>query len=284
MNSSRGNGVWVLRVAWSSWLLVAGCGLPTLAHAAQFPSVFRGVVVADSPLGVRVVSVEEFSQAYLADLRPDDIIVRVHDEEFHSIDEFAVLSTALKGRATSVKVLIFRNSVPREITLHLYSYPVLREWGLEFVPDHDVRFVEPKVGLDYWVRLGRGFEDAGKPGEALNAYLNGLHNVPRDVSTALKVSVLYSQFSRRSLRDGRLPDGIARLDQSLLVMERLFDYSLTDEQLETVRDHLRNTLESLRASTAAQEIGPESTVHESHPRLQDSAATPEAPDRQGCIV
>ena len=87
--------------------------------AAQLPSLFRGVVVADSPLGVRVVSVEEGSQASLADLRPEDIIVRVEAREVHSIDEFAALSATLKGHAASATVLVFRNGAPRELTLRL---------------------------------------------------------------------------------------------------------------------------------------------------------------------
>ncbi|MBI2104821.1 MAG: PDZ domain-containing protein [Candidatus Omnitrophica bacterium] len=215
------------------------------AMAAQ-PSVFRGVVVADSPLGVRVISVEEASQAQLADLRPDDILVRVRDADIRSIDEFAVVSGALRGRAVAVPVLVFRNGTPRELTLHLYSYPVLQTWGLEVVPDHDLRFAEPRVGLDYWSRLGRGFEGAGKPAEALEAYLNGLHNVPTDTATALHVSRLFVSLSRQRLADGSLTDGIADLRQALQVLERLFDHPLTDEQLRDVRAQLRETLQGLR--------------------------------------
>ena len=47
-------------------------------HAKGWPSLFRGVVVADSQVGIRVVRVEDASQAHLADLRPEDIIVRVN--------------------------------------------------------------------------------------------------------------------------------------------------------------------------------------------------------------
>ena len=219
------------------------CATPA---AAQRPSIFRGVVIADSPLGVRVVSVEEASQAQLADLRPDDIIVRVRDVDIRSIDEFAVVSSALRGRAVAVPVLIFRNGTPRELTLHLYSYPLLQAWGLQVVPDHEIRFAEARVGLDYWSRLGRGFEEAGKPAEALDAYLNGLHNVPTDTATALQVSRLFIALSRQRLADGSLADGIADLRQALQVLERLFDHPLTGEQLRQVRSQLRETLQGLR--------------------------------------
>jgi len=221
------------------------------ALTEQRPSLFRGVVVADSPFGVRVISVEEASQAHLADLRPEDIIVRVHGTDVRSIDEFAALSTALKDRAVSTTVLVFRNGTPRELVVHLYSYPVLREWGLEFVPDLDLRFAQAETGLEYWVRLGRGFEEAGKPAEALNAYLNGLHNVPTDTPTALTVSRLFSQVSQRHLAAGSLVEGIADLRRALLMLERLFDRPLTDEQLDAVRRQLHETLQALRAATAA---------------------------------
>ena len=219
--------------------------LPT-EEADQLPSLFRGVVVADSPLGVRVVSVEEASQAALADLRPDDIIVRIDAGEVHSIDDFAKHSAALRGRALEATVLVFRNGAPRELRLHLYSYPILNAWGLQFVPELDVRFAQPQIGLHYWTRLGRGFEEAGKPSEALNAYLNALHNAPTDVPAALKASGLFSQVSRQRLADGKLANGIALLRQALAMLEKLFNYPLTDEQLQTVRSQLQETLRALR--------------------------------------
>lgn len=219
--------------------------------ASQRPSLFRGVVVADSPLGVRVVSIEESSQAFLADLRPEDIIVRVQDTQVRSIDEFAAVSTALKGQTISASVLIFRHGTPRELLVHLYSYPILRAWGLEFIPDHDIRFAQPEVGLEYWRRLGRGFEIAQDLPKALEAYLNGLHNVPTDVATAMKVSELSARISRRALQDARLAEGLRFLEQALRMTERLFDYSLSTEQLESVRTQLRETLQTLKTVTQA---------------------------------
>lgn len=244
----------------------------SIAVAGQWPSVFRGVVVADlpaapesglagraaqagSPMGVRVVSVEESSQAYLADLRPEDLILQIHGEAVHSIDEFAVRSNGLKAeRAMAVTVLVFRNGLPHALHLHLFSYPILGEWGVTFIPDFDLRFGEPRTGLDYWRRLGRGFEEAGKPREALNAYLNGLHNVPTDAATALKVTELLSRASQQHLSGGALGEGITLLRQAVHMMERLFDYPLTDEQLGTVKRQLKETLRALRTFSAAQKI------------------------------
>ena len=223
----------------------------SIVFAAQWPSLFRGVVVADSDAGVRVVSVEESSQAYLADLRSEDVIVRVRDEEVHTIDEFATLSNALRGQAVSATVLVFRNGTPREVTLHLYSYPVLRAWGLEFIPQHDVRFAEPQTGLAYWSRMGKGFEEAGKPAEALDAYLNGLHNVPDDVPTALRVSELLVRMSRERLSSGDLAEGPAQLNRALKVMTGLFAQPLSTEQLEAVRRELTDALRSLKEASAA---------------------------------
>ena len=231
------------------FLSPVSCLLSQEVVDTHWPSLFCEVVVVDSQLGVRVVSVEDASQAHWADLRPDDIIVRVHEKDIRSIDDFAAVSRAMGGRAVTTTVLVFRNGKPKELTLHLYSYPVLREWGLEFIPDHDVRFAEAHVGLDYWSRLGRGFEDVGKPAEALDAYLNGLHNVPTDVNAALHVSGLYAKVSRQHLTAGELLEGFEQLHHGLLVLQRLFDYRLTGEQLRMVRNTLHETLSALRAAT-----------------------------------
>jgi hypothetical protein len=244
---------------------------PSALSAAQRPSVFRGVVVADSPVGVRVVSVEDASPAALADLRPDDIIVRIQDQEVRTIEEFAAVSRDLKGRIHETTVLIFRNGLPHEVSLHLYSYPILGTWGLAFVPEHDVRFVERAAALAYWRRLGRGFEEAGKLDDALTAYLNGLHNVPEDLDTAVAASRLLAQLSRAHLASGPLAgggpplppsgasppssggvtfaEGLARLEQAMRLLERLFDRPLTDEQLRTVRDQLQEILRVLRETS-----------------------------------
>jgi len=220
---------------------------PSPTTAEQWPSLFRGVIVADSSVGVRVVSVEETSQAFQADLRPEDVIVSVDGREVHSIDEFATVSTALKGRAVLATVLVFRRGAPREIRVHLYSYPVLQMWGLEFIPEHDIRFAEPRNGLEYWTRLGRGFEEAGKPTDALNAYLNGLHNVPDDSATALRVAELFASQGQEHLRTRRLVEGLASLRQAVVVFEKLFDYPMTDDELQRINHQLEETLQALRA-------------------------------------
>lgn len=217
------------------------------ALATQWPSLFRGVVVADSAIGVRVITVDETSQAYLADLRPEDIIIRVNEKEIHSIDAFATVSQALKGRAVSTTVVVFRNGVPREVVVHLYSYPIRRAWGLEFIPDHDLRFAEPRVGLEYWARLGRGLEQAGKLGDSLDAYLNALHNIPADVDTAVKAGELFSRIGQERLRRRAMAGGISALRSALVVLERLFDQPLSDGQLQSIKLQLQATLEALRA-------------------------------------
>ena len=212
--------------------------------------MFRGVVVTDSQLGVRVVSVDAASQAALADLRPEDIIVRISGAEVHSIDEFAVLSGAMKGRTVRTTVVIFRGGQPLELTLHLFSYPVLRAWGLEFVPDHDLRFGEPRTGWAYWTRLGRGYEQVGKPAEAADAYLNALHHIPTETETAVKVSELLMTVSQQRLAQGALAEGVSSLRQAILVMQRLFDQPLKTAQLETLKRRLNDTLRALHALSA----------------------------------
>lgn len=229
-------------------LFVCGILACPPVRAAQLPSLFRGVVLADSALGVRVISVQEGSQAALADLRPEDIIVRVGEREIGTIDAFAAVSAAMKGRSVRTTLVVFRNGEPRELRLHLFSYPVLDAWGIEAIPDHDLRFAEPRVGFEYWGRLGRGFEEAGKRAEALNAYLNALHHHPDDAATAFHVSALCLGESRAQLQHHELAAGLATLRQGLLVMERLFNFPLSDAQLGTLRAELAATLEALRAA------------------------------------
>jgi len=221
--------------------------LQVFVFAGERPSLFRGVVVADSPVGVRVVSVEDASQAALADLRAEDVIVRVGDADVRSIDEFAALSTELKGRTVSVTVVVFRNGAPQELSLHLYSYPILREWKVAFIPDHGFRFAEAGTALDYWRRQGRGFDGAGKTAEALDAYLNGLHHLATDAPTALKASELCSRLSREQLARGETAAGLASLRTAVLLLEHLFDYPLSTQELETVRSQLRAVLDTLRS-------------------------------------
>ena len=213
--------------------------------------MFRGIVLADSESGVRVVSVDEGSQAHLADLRPEDIIVRVENTDVRTIDEFATVSAQLRGNVEQAKVLVFRNGAPVELTLHLYSYPILRTWKIEVVPEHDIRFADPKTGRDYWLELARGYEEARDAGQALTAYLNALHNMPEEVGIALNVSRLYTSLSRERLKAGDLAGGIDRLNRAVLIMNELFARRLTLEQMESVKQQLLEALESLRDASRA---------------------------------
>ena len=139
---------------------------------------------------------------------------------------------------------------PREIRVHLYSYPILRTWGIEFIPEHDLRFAEWQIGLDYWARMGRGFEEARKPGDALNAYLNGLHDAPADAATALRVAELFASQGQEHLRARRMAEGLASLRQAVLVFDKLFDYPMTDDELQRIKYQLEETLRALRTAKA----------------------------------
>jgi len=227
--------------------------------AEQLPSIFRGVVVtnlsgpegsgpAGSVPGVRVVSVEEGSQAALADLRPEDIIIRINDTPLRTIDEFAVVSQALKRSATKAGVFVLRNGEPRELLVHLYSYPVLRRWDLTFVPDHDIRFAEAKVGMAYWMRLARGFETAGRSDQALNATLNALHNDPDNLDVALKASELLSRIARAKLAAHRLREALIAIQEGTILLGKLFDQPLDDAKLQAIKSQLEETLRALRAT------------------------------------
>jgi len=204
--------------------------------------VFRGVVVADSAHGVRVVSVEERSQAFLADLRPEDLILQVNHTPVRTIDEFATLSSQLKGVAVKATLVIVRNGDPRELVLHLYSYPVLRQWDLAFVPDDDLKFVEPRAGLSYWARMGRGYETVGDLEAALNAYLNGLHNEPTFVDAAFKVSDLLWQIAQQRIATGNIRDAMTALQAEVRLLHRLFEQPMTEEDLQRIKGQLEHTI------------------------------------------
>ena len=229
------------------WLAVSSClTAPVLADAGQMPSLFRGVVVVDHPLGARVVSVEDASQAALADLRSDDIIVQLNDTAIKTIDEFALVSQTLRGQAASARVIVWRNGQPHELLVHLYSYPILREWELAFVPEHDLRFVEPHAGLAYWLRLARGFETVHDAEHALNAYLNALHHDPSQVDVAVQASELIWEVARARLAQHRLPEALTAIQQGTTLLNHLFDHPLDGVQLQVVKHQLQDTLELLR--------------------------------------
>ena len=222
------------------------CCVLSPAFAAQLPSLLRGVVVADGPFGIRVVSVEERSQAALLDLRAEDVIIEINELPVRTIDEFAVVSQALKGRVSQAPVIVLRNGQPRELTLHLYSVPILQRWGLSFVYEHDIRFAEPAAGMAYWSRLGRGFEVAGNDEQALNAHLNALHNTPDDLQTAMAADQLLWKIARARLEAGQRADAIGTIQQATALLERLFEQPLEDGDLRRVRQELALTVASLR--------------------------------------
>ena len=239
------NPLRILLTAGSVALLTTCACLPT-GLAAPLPSLFRGVVVADSAEGIRVVSVEDASQAALADLRPEDIIVQVNDLRLQKIDAFAAASESLRGRALKAALIVLRNGEPRELVVHLYSYPVLRAWDVAFVPEHDIRFAEPRVGADYWKRMARGFLIAGKLEDALNATLNGLHNDPAQVDEALNASSLLLDLAQQRLAERRLPDALIALKEATIILNRVFEHPLTTSQLEAIKTKLARTLELMK--------------------------------------
>ena len=219
---------------------------PLTSWAGQWPSLFRGVVVADGALGIRVVSVEDASQASLADLRPEDTIVRINDASIKTVDDFAVVSQALKGRTARSTLLILRNGQPRELVVSLYSDALLRQWEVSFIPEHDVRFGEPKTGLAYWMRMERGFEAAGDLEAALNADLNALHQDPAQLDVAVKACELSWRIARARLEDRRLPEALTAIQQGTILLGHMFDQSLEASQLQSLKSQLQETLAILR--------------------------------------
>ena len=222
-------------------LLAAG------AEGAQMPSVFRGVVLADSPTGVRVVQIEDTSQAARLDLRPEDIIMLVNDRRVRTIDEFGTVSQLLKGQATQASVIILRNGQPYELTLHVYSLPLLRAWGIRFVPDFDLRFVEPSAGMAYWRNLARGFDTANKTDEAISAYLNALHHAPEQADIAMRLTELWLAQTRQRIATQQTNEALESLNHAVTTLQRLFDQPRNVDELERIKRQLEQTLIALKA-------------------------------------
>ena len=236
-------GSWVLGLLLASWVL----GLGSIV-AAQLPSLFRGVVAADSPDGVRVVSVEESSQAFLADLRPEDILMQVDNTPIGTIDQFSAASQALKGKARKANVVVLRNGQPVQLLVHLYSYPILRRWRLSFIPNDEFRFADPHAGLDYWGRMAGGFEGAGDEGRALDAYLNALHYGSDRRDVAVKIAELFWRIGRQQLQQHRMAEALGSLDQGTVLLEQLFEQPLEDAELQGIKSELEQTVQAIHAS------------------------------------
>lgn len=229
--------------------LITGHSSLSTVFAAQSPSLFRGIVVANSDLGARIISIEDGSQAALVDLRPEDVIVRINDNPIKTIDEFAVVSESLKGKAANATLVVMRNGEPRQVLLHLYSIPVLRQWGLWFIPEYEFRFADSKAGVAYWVRMGRGFEEAHRPADAVNAYLNALHNDPTQLDVAVEVTRLLWQIAKQHLEQHHVPDALASIQQGTTIFGKLMDQPLDETQLKLLRHELQETLDALHRVT-----------------------------------
>ena len=231
-------------------LSLALSAAPSACAQGRWPSLFRGVAVAESAdgIGVRVVGVDESSQAYQADLRPLDIIVKVREADIRSLDDFAAVSESLRGTTDHAAVVIFRNGAPKELQIHLYSYPVLKAWGVSFIPDYDLRFAQPQIAQEYWTRMGRGCMEAKQPLDALDAYLNALHNVPQDSAVALCAAELFFQLGQEKVKDSALTPALTYLSSALAITERLFasDSAVDSEALRRIRDQLAATVEAIR--------------------------------------
>ena len=84
---------------------------------------------------------------------------------------------------------------------------------------------------------------------ALEAYLNGLHNISTDTATALKVAELFARMGEEHLAEGVSAQGIAALRKAVVMMERLFDEPLTEHQLWRIKRALERTLSTLHDLT-----------------------------------
>ena len=208
------------------------------AEAAEYGSVFRGVIVQTATPGPKVVSVDPTSAAYASGLRAGDQILRIEDMPVATLEDFATASQHLKGKAAESTVIVMRNSESVTLQLSLHSRPIEEAWGERFVPDARPIFSDPLEGAKYWAMQARKYRLATDEERYLNALWNLLHYEPDSVGTAMLIGAASTRRARRELRAGQRVEGMRALRTAVKIYHKAFARDLTDDELARVNDGL----------------------------------------------
>ena len=249
------------------------------AAEAKLPSLFRGVVVASASPGARVVSVDEESLAYAGGLRPGDVIMTVNDAAIESIDDFAGQSQRLAGKLSEATVTVQRQEQPVQLLISLFSQRLLEAWGERFVANLDLRFREPKAGYVYWTVEAQRAMREHRTSLAIEALATALHYQPDRLETALLLAGQWNELAQARFARQRNDQGVAALQHSVNLYQRLIAKGVTREQLVEIKAQLQRLVTALKEQVPPTESAPapEPTVEIGPPPPPTKEAVRSAP-------
>ena len=244
------NSVTRVRV-WAVAALALVC-VPRWAAAEDLPSLFRGVTVGDGPPGVTVVFVKEDAFAAAAGLHAGDHLVAVDDQPVNNLDEFAVISRALTGKRTEVDVTVLRGGARFAAEISLTSTAVKAAWGLAFMPDYSLRFVDANAARKYWSHRAAQELVSGKDTDAMRSLLNVLHYAPEAYDEALALCEAVQRQGERLWKQGKRTEAVGVLRQSVELYRRAAAKPLTLAQWTRVKRGLQQLSATLAQPSSQQ--------------------------------
>jgi membrane-associated protease RseP (regulator of RpoE activity) len=207
--------------------------------ADELPSLFRGVTVGEGQPGVRVVFMKEDAFALAAGIRAGDYLVAIDGAPVDSLDDFAAVSNSLRGQQTDVMVTMVRGGTRVHAEISLLS-PVVREaWGIVFIPDYSLRFVEPTAGHHYWSRRARQQLLRREHQEAMRSLLNVLHYAPDAYDEALALGETMVKQGRQLWDVGDTTAALGVMQQAVMFYDQASQKPLSSRQWTRVKRMLQ---------------------------------------------
>ena len=251
MSHRRGSPGRVIR--W--WLLTMTCCIgmasSTTGWAEEWPSLFRGVTVGEGRPGVTVVFLQEDAFAAGAGMRAGDHIVAIDNMPINTLDEFATMSKALAGKRTDVVIELVRGSARFTAELTLESPTVRAAWGLAFIPDYSLRFVDMNAARRYWSQRASQELVAGKRVEAMASLLNVLHYAPESYDEGLALCEAVLQQGEALWHEGKRAEALGVLRQAMALYRQAAGKPLTAQQWVRVKRALQSLSDTLKQSPAS---------------------------------
>lgn len=215
--------------------------------AEEWPSLFRGTTVGEGQPGVTVVFLRDDAFALYAGLRAGDHIVAIDEEPVNSLDDFAVMSRALAGKRTDVPVTVVRAGARITATLSLESPTVRSAWGLAFIPDYSLRFVDPKAAKRYWSDRGAKELLDGHDVVAMRSLLNALHYAPESYDVALALCESVMRQGETLWKEGQRAEALGVLKQAMALYRQAATKPLTAQHWARIKRSLQQLLRTLAA-------------------------------------
>ena len=226
------------------------CLMSRVASAEELPSVFRGMTVGDGSPGVVVVFVKDDAFALASGLRAGDHIIAVEDRVIHALEDFAEASRLLAGKRTDVTVTVVRNGARFTAEISLTSPAVRSAWGLAFVPDFSLHFVDAKAARRYWSRRAAQELIAGKDLEAMRSLLNVLHYAPDAYDEALALCETVQRQGERLWKQAKRSEALGVIQQAVALYRQAATKPLTSAQWARVKRGLQQLSDTLKQPQA----------------------------------